>query len=151
MPGHKLGVVDVVFCGEAIAWMVRNFEVAPRVINLFEPVLPTKRELIAHLRRANPDLTVVWLVPVVLHPLSWFALALQKLLRPGKPAMNIAKMFARLRYDTSLSAGLASAITADKARRDYHPTEPLREQSHERRSTPAQVLPADGRRTATVA
>lgn len=116
MPSHRLGVVDVVFCGETIAWMARHFESAPPVINLFEPELPTKRELIEHLRKTNPDLTVVWLVPLVLHPLSWFAFALQKLLRPGKPAMNVAKMFARLQYDTSLIAGLAPAIRADRQR-----------------------------------
>lgn len=150
MPGHKLGVVDVVFCGEAIAWMARNFDAAPRVVNLFEPTLPTKRELIAQLRRANPDLTVVWLFPAVLYPLSWFALALQKLLRPGKPAMNIAKMFARLQYDTSLSAGLASAIKADKSRGDRH----IGEQSKhapEKRGLQSPLLPSDGRRAATVA
>jgi predicted dehydrogenase/nucleoside-diphosphate-sugar epimerase len=116
MPGHQLGVVDVVFCGETIAWMARNFDQAPRVINLFEPELPTKRALIARLRESNPDLTVVWLVPLVLHPLSWFAYGLQKLLRPGKPAMSVAKMFARLRYDTTLIASLAPTIKADAAR-----------------------------------
>jgi predicted dehydrogenase/nucleoside-diphosphate-sugar epimerase len=109
-PHHELGVVDVVFCGETLAWMARNFESSPRVINLFEPELPTKRELIAHLRKANPDLTVVWLVPAVLVPLSWFAFALQKIIRPGKPALSIAKLFARLAYDTSLIARLAPAI-----------------------------------------
>src|SRR5206468_1772931 len=92
MPGHQLGVVDVVFCGETLAWMVRHFDAAPRVMNLFEPDLPTKRELIARLRAVNPNLTVVWLLPPILHLLSWFALGLQKVVRPGKPAMSLAKM-----------------------------------------------------------
>lgn len=125
MPGHKLGVVDVVFCGEAIAWMTRNFASAPRAINLFEPELPTKRELIAQLRKANPNLTVVWLYPVFLVPLSWLALALQTVLRPGKPAVNIAKVFARLQYDTSLIAGLAPAIRSDRLRHTRALSEPV--------------------------
>jgi hypothetical protein len=83
------------------------------VINLFDPELPTKRDLIAHLRKANPDLTVVWLVPAVLVPLSWFAFALQKMIRPGKPALSIAKLFGRLAYDTSSIARLAPAIQSD--------------------------------------
>jgi hypothetical protein len=101
MPGHRLGVVDVVFSAQTLAWMVRHFDKAPPVLNLFEPELPTKQQLLAHLRRANPDLTVVWLPPVILHPLSWVALALQKVLRPRSSAINVAKVFARLRYDTS--------------------------------------------------
>lgn len=124
MPSHKLGVVDVVFSGQTLAWMVRHFDEAPLVLNLFEPELPTKQELLAHLRRMNPDLTVVWLYPVVLQPLSWAALALQKALRPQSPALNIAKMFARLRYDTSRIRSLAPAIRAEFARpshRDEHP------------------------------
>jgi predicted dehydrogenase/nucleoside-diphosphate-sugar epimerase len=113
MPGHKLGVVDVVFSAKTLAWMVRHFENAPHVLNLFEPELPAKRELVARLVRANPDLTVVWLPPAVLLPLSWLAIAAQRLLRPRQPAINVAKIFARLRYDTSLIAGLATAIRAD--------------------------------------
>lgn len=113
MPGHRLGVVDVVFSGQTLAWMVRHFDKAPLNLNLFEPTLPTKRELLVRLRRSNPDLTIVWLPPVALIPLSWAAIALQKAIRPGSPALNVAKMFARLKYDTSRIAGLAPAIRAD--------------------------------------
>jgi predicted dehydrogenase/nucleoside-diphosphate-sugar epimerase len=116
MPSHKLGVVDVVFSGQSLAWMVRHFDEAPVVLNLFEPELPTKRELLARLRSMNPDLTVVWLYPLILLPLSWFAFALQKVLRPRSPALSIAKMFARLQYDTSLIRSLAPAIRAEFAR-----------------------------------
>jgi hypothetical protein len=113
MPGDKLGVVDVVFSAQALAWMVRHFDKTPLVINLFEPELPTKRQLLLRLRRANPDLMVVWLPPMILLPLSWVAIAIQKLLRPRSPALNVAKVFARLRYDTSRIAALAPAIRSD--------------------------------------
>jgi predicted dehydrogenase/nucleoside-diphosphate-sugar epimerase len=115
MPGHQLGVVDVVFSAKTIAWMVRHFEEAPRVLNLFEPKLPTKRELLVILRRNNPDLTVLWLPPVILLPLSWLGVALQKMIHPRRAAFNVAQMFARLRYDTSRIAALAPAIEADAA------------------------------------
>ena len=55
MPGNELGVVDVVFSAQTLAWMIRHFEDAPSVLNLFEPQLPTKRELLARLRRTNPS------------------------------------------------------------------------------------------------
>jgi predicted dehydrogenase/nucleoside-diphosphate-sugar epimerase len=116
MPGHQLGVVDVVFSAQTLAWMVRHFEEAPLVLNLFEPELPTKRELLARLRSTNPDLTVVWLIPLVLLPLSWVAFVLQKLVRPRRPALSIAKIFARLQYDNSRISALAPAIKAESAR-----------------------------------
>jgi len=110
MPSDPLGVVDVAFAGQTLAWIVRHFGQTPPVLNLFEPELPTKRELLARLRKVNPDLTVVWLYPLMLAPLSWFAFGLQKMLRPRRPALSVAKMFARLRYDTSLISKLAPAI-----------------------------------------
>lgn len=116
MPGHQLGVVDVVFSAQTLAWIVRHFDEAPQVLNLFEPKLPTKRELLVRLRRSNPDLTVVWLPPVILLPLSWFGIVLQKVMRPRRPAFNVAQMFARLSYDTSRIARLAPAIHADASR-----------------------------------
>jgi predicted dehydrogenase/nucleoside-diphosphate-sugar epimerase len=116
MPSHRLGVVDVVFSAQTLAWMVRHFDEAPAVLNLFEPQLPAKRELVARLRRSNPDLTVVWLPPVILLPLSWLAIAIQKVLRPRAPAINVAKIFARLNYDTSRIAALAPAIKGEAAR-----------------------------------
>ena len=116
MPGHELGVVDVVFSAHTVVWIVRNFGRAPDVLNLFDPELPTKAELLFRLRAGNPDLSVVWLPPVALYPLSWFAVALQKVLRPRSPAISVAKIFARLRYDTSRIAGLAAEIRADARR-----------------------------------
>jgi len=115
MPSHQLGVVDVVFSAQTLAWMARHFEESPPVLNLFDPELPTRRELLARLRRTNPDLTIVWLPPAILTPLSWFAIVLQKAIRPKSAAINVAKIFARLRYDISGIAGLAPAIRAHAA------------------------------------
>jgi predicted dehydrogenase/nucleoside-diphosphate-sugar epimerase len=116
MPGHQLGVVDVAFTAQTLVWMVRHFDESPAVLNLFEPQLPTKRELLTRLRRTNPDLTIVWLPPVILLPLSWFAIAVQKALRPRAPTINVAKLFARIKYDTSRIASLAPRITGDTTR-----------------------------------
>lgn len=124
MPSHQLGVVDVVFSARTLAWIVRHFDEAPAVLNLFEPQLPSKRELLGRLRRSNPDLTVVWLTPVFLLPLSWLAIALQKMLRPSAAAINVAKIFARLRYDTSAIAALAPAVNGDAGRLRSQPDDP---------------------------
>lgn len=146
MPGHRLGVVDVVFSAQTLAWIVRHFDEAPPVLNLFEPELPTKRELLVRLRRANPDLTFVWLLPVILLPLSWVAIALQKAMRPRSPAINVAKIFARLRYDTSSVARLAPAIRADALRTPS--TEPELMLTAVRDSEPFAAVPSPTRQLA---
>lgn len=110
-PGHRLGVVDLAFAGDAFVWMAENFEATPARLNLLDPDLPTKRQLLQHLRSVNPDLTVVWLPTLVLVPLSWFTILLQKVLRPSKPAINVARVFSVQRYDTGRIAGLAPGIT----------------------------------------
>jgi hypothetical protein len=109
-PGDRLGVVGVSFAADVIAWMVDHFDDAPRTFNLFDPELQTKRELLVRLRRSNPDMAVVWLPAMVLHPLSWAAIALQKILRPSKPATNLAKFFSVDKCSTATSKSLAGKI-----------------------------------------
>ena len=68
MPGI-LGVVDVVFSAQTLAWMVRHFDEAPRVLNLFQPELPTKRNFLRTPRRANwisGRMAIPWLLPCVI-------------------------------------------------------------------------------------
>ncbi|HEX5436687.1 MAG TPA: Gfo/Idh/MocA family oxidoreductase [Gemmatimonadaceae bacterium] len=100
-PRSPLGVADVAFAGRTIAWMVNHFDDAPAVLHLLSPQLPTRRELVGRLKASNPDLSTVWLPTVCVVPLSWMAIGAQKLLRPGKPAMNVAKAFASQRYNTA--------------------------------------------------
>jgi hypothetical protein len=87
----------------------------PAVLNLLDPISPTKRELLAHLRKANPDLSVIWLPTAVLVPLSWMATAAQKVLRPGKPAIDVAKVFSVQEYDTAGIAKLAPLVEQQHA------------------------------------
>ena len=114
-PSDKLGVVDVGFAGRFLAWMADNWDIVPSPLNLLDPISPTKRELLDRLRKANPDLTVLWLPSFILLPLSWLAILLQKVLRPGKPAINLAKIFSVLSYDTSTISTIARNLD-DQAR-----------------------------------
>ncbi|MDF0643651.1 MAG: Gfo/Idh/MocA family oxidoreductase [Nitrospira sp.] len=106
-PHDRLGIVDVRFAGRFLAWMTDTWDSVPSPLNLLDPVLPTKRELLDHLRKNNPDLTVLWLPTVLLVPLSWCVTLLQKMLRPGQPPINVAKVFRVLPYDTSAVTLLA--------------------------------------------
>jgi predicted dehydrogenase/nucleoside-diphosphate-sugar epimerase len=109
-PGHRLPMTDVVFAAQALVWLLDSFRSAPDTLNLLDPVLPTKRETLKRLKRMNPDVSVIWLPTVLLIPLSWLAVLAQKILRPGKPAMNIAQAFASGRYDTTLVASIAQRM-----------------------------------------
>ena len=106
----RLGVVDVGFAGRFLGWMTDAWDQVPTPLNLLDPVSSTKEELLDRLRQGNPDLTVIWLPRMVLIPLSWLATVAQKALRPGKPAIDIAKVFSVLPYDTSRIARLAPRV-----------------------------------------
>ena len=109
-PWHRLGVVDLDFAASTLTWMVQHWDEAPALLNLYDPSLPTKRELLDRLKERNPDISIVWLWPPVLHPLSWFAIGLQKVLKPGRPAINVAKVFSVPAFDTSRIAALAPRV-----------------------------------------
>ena len=109
-PRHRLGVTDVRFAGEALAWSAEHWDDLPSPLNLLDPELPTKRELVRTLRGQNPDLRVVWLPTLLLVPLSWAAIVLQKLLRPRRPAINAAKVFAHQAWDTGGARRLAERM-----------------------------------------
>lgn len=98
-PEDRLGIVDVTFSGRTLAWAIEHWEALPSPLNLLDPVLPTKRELLARLRTGNPDLVVVWLPRFVLAPLSLVATLLQRMLWPNRPAINISKVFSVEAYD----------------------------------------------------
>ncbi|HEX6967166.1 MAG TPA: Gfo/Idh/MocA family oxidoreductase [Gemmatimonadaceae bacterium] len=114
-PRDNLGVADVRFAGRTLAWMATHFDEAPQTLHILAPQLPTRRELVSRLRKVNPDLTVVWLPTALLVPLSWTAIGAQKVLRRGKPAVDVAKVFASQRYDTSRIRDIARYATPRSA------------------------------------
>jgi predicted dehydrogenase/nucleoside-diphosphate-sugar epimerase len=118
-PKQRLGVVDVALAGRVLAWMTDHWDEAPSPLNLLDPVLPSKRELLLKLRSRNPDLRVVWLPSAVLVPMSWLAVALQSALRPGRPPINVAKVFAAQDYDTRSAAALAERMREENPQRQH--------------------------------
>jgi predicted dehydrogenase/nucleoside-diphosphate-sugar epimerase len=124
-PGHTLGVVDVGFAANAITRLVLDPGASPDVLNLLEPRLPTKRELVDRLKQRNPGLRVVWLPMPVLRPLSWFAIGVQKVLRRGQPPIDIAKVFYEPRFDLRLVREVAAALAATEGESGADRARPL--------------------------
>ena len=109
-PGHRLATTELGFAARAISWMVGNWADVPGRLNLLDPDSPTKRDLVARLRKDNPGLTVIWLPNLVLYPLSWFATFVQKMRRPRATAISLARVFGPQTVDTSRSRELAARM-----------------------------------------
>jgi nucleoside-diphosphate-sugar epimerase len=107
---ETLEVIEVREAARVMAWMVENFDAAPDLLNLVPPVPPTKRQLLEQLRRSNPGLRVVRFPSLLLGAASLTALALQKVVRPRKPAINLRAIFATSRYNAQRTEQLLAAM-----------------------------------------
>jgi predicted dehydrogenase/nucleoside-diphosphate-sugar epimerase len=107
-PREPLVVADAAATGRAVARVALSPDAVPDALNLVPGTPPTRRELVRALREASPEVSVIWLPRLLLHPLSWGALAAQKVLRPGRPAVRLAPAFAAQRYEPGPAAALMS-------------------------------------------
>jgi predicted dehydrogenase/nucleoside-diphosphate-sugar epimerase len=114
---ERLGVVDLAFTTAAVSWIAVHFDESPATLNLLDPELPTKRELVGKLRQADPDLSVLWLPWPLLLPLSSVATGLQKLVRPGRPAISLRRVFASPKYDTGAVREFSKRMALEPAKR----------------------------------
>jgi len=60
-PGLPIAVCDVERCAEAIAWCAAHFDEAPPVINLMDPEIVTRGDLLARLQRDGWSGRMVWM------------------------------------------------------------------------------------------
>lgn len=112
-PSDKLGTCELALAARTLARMALEWTEGPATLNLLQPDLPTKKELVTRLRKAQPDTRIVWLPRWLLAPVSVAALLVQKLLRPKQPAINVARIFAKERYDTTAMRTLAREQSPD--------------------------------------
>ena len=62
-PRLPIAAIDVEVCADAIAWCARHFDQAPPIVNLFDPTIVTRRELLRHLGRSGWSGRMIW-VPI---------------------------------------------------------------------------------------
>lgn len=103
-PKSELSVCDVCTAAHVIRYLVEAFDDAPPVLNLVESPPPRRRELVARLKSVRPDLAIAWLPFPILKLLGWILKLLLRVLKPGKPAVDLYAAFASERYETSLAA-----------------------------------------------
>jgi predicted dehydrogenase/nucleoside-diphosphate-sugar epimerase len=132
-PSDRLGIVDREFAASALAWIVEHFDEAPPALNLLSPDLPEKRELVAALQRINPGMRVFWLPSPLLALISRCAVVAQRLLRPGRVPVDVAKVSAVDRFDTATIRQLAERLEPQSA---APPEQPVRSGVGARRVAP---------------
>jgi predicted dehydrogenase/nucleoside-diphosphate-sugar epimerase len=67
-PGHPIAACWVERCAEAIAWCATHFEEAPPVVNLFDPAVSTRGDLIALLETRGWRGRIFWLPSTIVTP-----------------------------------------------------------------------------------
>ncbi len=108
----QVGTVSLKFAAQTLAWMMLRFDEAPDELNVLDPRLPTRRELVQRLKRRNPDLRVVWLPQPLLAPVSGLGVLSQRVFRRGNEPVRIDRAFATERYHTGRIRALFDEINA---------------------------------------
>jgi predicted dehydrogenase/nucleoside-diphosphate-sugar epimerase len=107
----EVAVVEVEFAAGALLWMAVGGEDVPPVLHLVSPTVVHASDLLQHLRKHNPSLTVLRIPRAALIPLSAAAVLAQKALRPSRPAVHLAQVFGRSRFDRSKVERCLRSIT----------------------------------------
>jgi nucleoside-diphosphate-sugar epimerase len=106
----KLSLCDVHTAARVITAYVSDFNSMPTVLNLIEPDEPTRAELVARMKKLQPELKIFWIPSVLIKTISPFLLVLQKILLPGKKPVNVQAAFTSETYKTDLAQQVIQRI-----------------------------------------
>jgi predicted dehydrogenase/nucleoside-diphosphate-sugar epimerase len=107
--GNALSVLDTQTAARVIRWYADEFEAAPRCVNLVEVPATSRGQLADLMKKTRPELRFFWLPFWLLKLLSWFAIGLQKILKPKGPALDVYAAFKSERYDPAISQRVIGA------------------------------------------
>jgi hypothetical protein len=102
-------VLDTQTAARVIRWYADEFEAAPRCVNLVEVPATTRGQLADRMKATRPELRFFWLPFWLLKLLSWFAIGLQKVLKPKAPALDVYAAFKSEKYDPAISQRVIAA------------------------------------------
>jgi hypothetical protein len=113
-PGLPIPVCGVDRCAEAIAWCAAHFDEAPPVLNLFDPALATRGDVVARLRAVGHEGRMLWVPISVLAAGLTVARTAFSLARGRRPERLAAWSVLRpRRYDSRLSSAVLEASRGD--------------------------------------
>ena len=112
-PGLPFAVCDVGQAGAAVAWSADRFPDAPPVVNLFDPAIRTRADLLRRFRERGWRGRMVWV------PISFLAGAVTalsyvlSLVRGGPRPMAFWSILRPRRYDAVVTTAVFSALRED--------------------------------------
>jgi hypothetical protein len=113
-PGLPLPVVEVGTAAAVVTWTVAQFADAPRVLNLVDPAIATRRRLLEELARHGWRGRVAW-IPIPLFAAlvhaTRYALALPSLRRPAPLALYA--ILRPRRYSSALAGEILGLATRE--------------------------------------
>lgn len=98
-----LSVCDVGTAVEVILNYVAEFDHAPELLNLVEPVAPSRLDLVNRLKAVRPDLRFIWIPTLVICLVSPLLKWAQKLILPSRTPLDIQAAFSSEPYQTDLA------------------------------------------------
>jgi predicted dehydrogenase/nucleoside-diphosphate-sugar epimerase len=113
-PGLPIAVCDVERCAEVIAWCAAHFDEAPPILNLFDPEIATRGDLVRRLRAGGEDVRMAW-VPIGLMAFGLTAIRTAVSIAHGRRPEKLAawSILRPRRYDARLSTTVLEASHAD--------------------------------------
>jgi nucleoside-diphosphate-sugar epimerase len=115
-PSLPIAVCDVGRCADAIAWCATHFDEAPAIVNLMDPALRTRRDVVSEARRRGWSGRIVW-VPISLLSLGiTTARTMMSLGRRTWPdKLAVWSVLKPRRFDSRLAATVLDAATSSDA------------------------------------
>jgi len=115
-PSLPIAVCDVGRCADAIAWCATHFDEAPALVNLMDPALRTRRDVVSEARRRGWSGRIVW-VPISLLSLGiTTARTMMSLGRRTWPdKLAVWSVLKPRRFDSRLAATVLDAATSSDA------------------------------------
>jgi predicted dehydrogenase/nucleoside-diphosphate-sugar epimerase len=110
-PGLPFAICDVSTAGAAVAWCADRFDDAPPVVNLIDPAIRTRSQLVSRFRARGWRGRVVW-VPIRLLAGAVMAARFVAALARGERARPLAvwSILRPRRYDTSVAGTVLAAM-----------------------------------------
>lgn len=96
---NKLGICSVGLAAEVIEAYVDGFETAPDVLNLLEPEIPTREELLGLVLQKRLDLKALWIPLWIIRVASPALKLIQKVVFPSRKPLDIYAAFSSEKYD----------------------------------------------------
>ena len=105
---NPLSVCDVWTVAKVVKNYVDDYGSAPPLLNLTEPDVPSRRDLVLKLLKERRDLKALYIPTFSIRILSFGFKVFQKLIRPSRKALDVAAAFSSERYSTDLARQVIS-------------------------------------------